>query len=186
MEEFVFEYLLGVVLEKEKTSLLTIETLLCSIVLLVISFLLDLWLCDSAFTQLAESHVDSLSQKGVIVVRHDTLVGKPVADTSVVRKDTLDIITSEETSNTIPGFRVQLMSTQSLSEAMGVRARANSLLSDYNIYIIYDSPYYKIRAGDFRSRYDASQAADYIASHGFPDAWSVPDNVFRDLQKKSR
>ena len=78
------------------------------------------------------------------------------------------------------------MTTQSLSDAMNARAKADSLLRDYNIYIIYDSPYYKIRAGDFRARYDANQAADYIASHGFPDAWLVPDNVFRNPAHKNR
>ncbi|MGO9480241.1 MAG: SPOR domain-containing protein [Candidatus Kryptoniota bacterium] len=118
-----------------------------------------------------------------IAARKDTL-SAPVIGTPVP-KDTLDIISSDAAFNTMPGFRVQLMSTQNLSDAIDARAEADSLLSSYNVYIIYDSPYYKVRAGDFRVRYDATQAADYMASHGFPNAWLVPDNVFKDPQRKS-
>lgn len=115
----------------------------------------------------------------------DTLID--VQDTSVIardtvaaNKDTLDIIMSTEGMNTIPGFRVQIGSTQDLSAAVAERAKAETLLTNYNVYIIYDSPYYKVRAGDFRARYDATQAANFISSHGFSEAWVVPDNVFKN------
>lgn len=132
-----------------------------------------------------EVHQDTLgnSTDTVAVIKEPVL--RLPKDTLVARKDTLDIITSEASFNTMPGFRVQLMSTQDLSEAINTRTTADSLLSNYNVYIIYDSPYYKIRVGDFRAMYDANQAADYIAAHGFPDAWLVPDNVFRNPQRKN-
>lgn len=134
--------------------------------------------------------VQSALSKDTLVVHHDTLSNSADTfaarkDTLAARRDTLDIITSNETLNTIPGFRVQLMSTQDLSEAIDAKARADGLLNSYNVYIIYDSPYYKVRAGDFRARYDANQAADYIAAHGFHEAWLVPDNVFRNPGRKN-
>ena len=189
--KFIIEYLLGAALDKEKNSFAAIEVFHCNVVVFIISILLNPWHFGLASAQSVKSQTDSSGQQGAAVVHHgaldtlmDTIAAPPAGTPS--RKDTLDIITSEEGSNTVPGFRVQLMSTQNLSEAMDARARADSLLSDYDVYIIYDAPYYKIRAGDFRARYDASQAAGYIASHGFPDAWSVPDNVFRNPQKKTR
>ncbi len=105
-------------------------------------------------------------------------------DTLSAKKDTLEILTSNASYDTVPGFRVQLMSTQNLSEAIGAKANADSLLSGYNVYIVYDSPYYKVRVGDFRARYEANQAVAYITGHGFPNAWAVPDNVFRNPPKK--
>jgi hypothetical protein len=128
--------------------------------------------------------VNTLYAKDTLSVKPDSSIIQ--LDTSAtVKRDTLNIITTEEAFNTISGFRVQLMSTQNISEAMAERAKADSMLTAYNVYIIYDAPYYKVRAGDFRTRYEASQAAGYIASHGFPDAWLVPDNVFRNPQRKS-
>ncbi len=107
-------------------------------------------------------------------------------DTTVAtRKDTLDIIIGTEGLNTIAGFRVQIGSTQDLSEAIDERAEAETILTGYNIYIVYDSPYYKVRAGDFRARYDAAQAANYINTHGFTGAWIVPDNVFKNPKAKN-
>ncbi len=126
---------------------------------------------------------DSLSiHSDTLLNRQDTSAVRK--DTLAVRKDTLDIITSESNYNTVPGFRVQLMSTQNLLQAISAKAMADTLLSGYNVYIVYDSPYYKVRAGDFHARYEANRALSYIADHGFPDAWSVPDNVFKNPARK--
>ncbi len=107
-------------------------------------------------------------------------------DTVAARKDTLNIITSEAGANTVPGFRVQVSSTQNLLEAISTESLADSLLPNYNVYIVYDAPYYKVRVGDFRSRYDADRAITYVISHGFPDAWPVPDNVFRNPKDRKQ
>ncbi len=138
---------------------------------------------------------DTLRIGADTLVIRDTLSNKLdtlVLDTSAVRadslaakRDTLDIITSEAGLNTLPGFRVQLMSTQNLLEAISAKAKADSLLKDYNVYIVYDSPYYKLRVGDFHARYEANRAVNYIVDHGFPDAWPVPDNIFRNPAKKN-
>lgn len=106
-------------------------------------------------------------------------------DTVAVKKDTLQILTSSAGYNTVPGFRVQVLTTQTLNKAIEVKAKADSLLPNYNVYIVYDSPYYKVRVGDFRARYEANQAVPFIAEHGFPNAWLVPDNVFRNPVRKS-
>jgi len=138
---------------------------------------------SSSASQRADTSISSVHD--TITVKADTLYGQPDSNTAR-EKDTLDIITSTESLNTIPGFRVQINSTQDISEALDERSKAENLLSDYNVYIIYDSPYYKVRAGDFRARYDAAQVANFISSHGFPGAWVVPDNVFKEPVKKSK
>ncbi len=113
-----------------------------------------------------------------LAVSPDTSMHKK--DTIAVKKDTLEILTSNASYDTVPGFRVQILTTQSLNKAITVKTKADSLLSNYNVYIVYDSPYYKVRVGNFRARYEANQAIPYVADHGFPNAWLVPDNVFRN------
>lgn len=131
----------------------------------------------SSANDTANVATDSLS------ILSDTTGAK--SDTVAAKKDTLQILTSAASYNTIPGFRVQILTTQNLTEAIAMKAKADSLLPSYNIYIVYDSPYYKVRVGDFRARYEANQAVNYIANHGFPNAWSVPDNVFRNPSQPS-
>lgn len=126
---------------------------------------------------------DSLSRNpDTLANRIDT--SAIVKDTLSSKGDTLDIIMGTESLNTIPGFRVQISSTQDLTEALDERTSAQSIFVGYDVYIIYDSPNYKVRVGDFRSRYDATQAATFIVGHGYPGAWVVPDNVFKNPTKK--
>ena len=105
-------------------------------------------------------------------------------DTPLVKKDSLVIISSQPGLSTEPGFRVQIFSSRNLSEAYQVQIKADSLLPGFNVYLIYDPPYYKVRVGDFRARYEANQAAALILLHGFPNAWAVPDNIFKNPSKK--
>lgn len=113
-----------------------------------------------------------------ILVQKDTV--KVQRDTAAVKKDTLIVISSQPGPLTMPGFRIQIFSSRNLSEAYQVKLRADSLLSGFNIYLIYDPPYYKVRVGDFHVRYEANQAMALIVAHGFPNAWVVPDNIFRN------
>ena len=153
---------------------------------------------SGAFAQIPGDSISRTTGPDSVRLMEDSLLTKSdttlaVPDTSMAQKDTvvpprdtLDIITSAENLNTIPGFRVQIGSTQNLSEAVTERAKAETLLSGYNVYIIDDSPYYKVRIGDFRVRYNAAQAANLISSRGFPEAWVVPDNVFKNPAERAR
>ncbi len=141
---------------------------------------------DTSLTGGAVTVVKDTLSPGVDTLHARMDTAAAVKDTVAAKKDTLDIIVGSENYNTTPGFRVQIGSTQDLSEAINERANADTVLTDYNIYIVYDSPNYKVRAGDFRSRYDATQAANYIAAHGFPGAWLVPDSVFRNPPPKNK
>ncbi|MGC8594317.1 MAG: SPOR domain-containing protein [Candidatus Kryptoniota bacterium] len=98
---------------------------------------------------------------------------------TVIKKDSLVIISSRPGLSTASGFRVQIFSSRNLSEAYEIQLKADSLLPGFNIYLIYDPPYYKVRVGDFRARYEANQAAGFIIARGFQNAWVVPDNVFK-------
>lgn len=72
----------------------------------------------------------------------------------------------------IQGFRVQLISTRDQEEARSVMRNAVISFSE-NVYREYDNPYYKIRVGDFQSRYEASKLQEKAVEIGFPEAWVV-------------
>lgn len=72
----------------------------------------------------------------------------------------------------IPGFRVQLIATRNEEEARAVMR--NAVISfDEQVYRQYDNPYYKIRVGDFLSRYEANQLQEEAIALGFHEAWVV-------------
>lgn len=98
---------------------------------------------------------------------------KPVTELQIPKDSTV----VQETSQV--GFRIQLYSTSSIDEAMNTKTNILARLPQDSIYIVYDPPVYKIRLGDFPTRYEASIKLPSIVNMGYADAWIVPDNIVR-------
>jgi hypothetical protein len=105
-------------------------------------------------------------------------------DTSrVAPSEQSDRTTPPETAPELtPGYRVQIISTTSIDEANAKKSLAESLFPAESFYIQYDAPSYKVRGGNFRVRFDADRFRSLIATRGFPDAWVVPERVFKNPQ----
>lgn len=86
-----------------------------------------------------------------------------------------DSVTVEE--EVLQGFRIQIFASASIDEANSTRTSALQKLRVDSVYVVYDSPVYKVRVGDFPSRYDANQRLPLLIEKGFPDAWVVPDRI---------
>lgn len=77
------------------------------------------------------------------------------------------------------GFRIQIYSSSNIDEAMSMKADVMAKLPQDSVYVVYDPPVYKIRLGDYPTRYDASVKLPSIVNMGYSDAWIVPDNIVR-------
>ena len=74
------------------------------------------------------------------------------------------------------GFRVQIFATDLEFEARTVEEEA---LIDFeqSVYLVFDSPNYKIRVGDCRSRAEANKLRQKAIELGYRDAWVVQCKV---------
>ncbi len=81
---------------------------------------------------------------------------------------------------TAPGFRVQVFSSTSIDEANAAKAEVESAFPDIWFYLVYDSPTYKIRAGDFLNRFEAERFAKQCSEKKYKDAWIVPDKIIKN------
>ena len=90
-----------------------------------------------------------------------------------------------ELDSVIEGFRVQVISTQALDKANAV---LSVLLPEFGpeVYIIFDSPNYKLRVGNFTSRVSAEKARKKIASLGYSAPWVIKTKVKRLPRINSR
>lgn len=79
----------------------------------------------------------------------------------------------------VQGFRVQLFSSREIDEAKEKKAEAETQFPGEWFYLEYDPPIYKIRAGNFTNRFDAEQLRGLLAEKGYPDAWVVPEKVYK-------
>ncbi|MFI5252789.1 MAG: SPOR domain-containing protein [Bacteroidota bacterium] len=84
-------------------------------------------------------------------------------------------------SDTVTGYRVQVLFTQDIEAANGARDTLQALLPDEYIYIVYEPPYYKVRVGNYTDRVTANDMQKKIIAKGYTDAWVVPDKVIINL-----
>jgi hypothetical protein len=77
----------------------------------------------------------------------------------------------------IQGFRIQVFSSANVDEAALIKGTVLGKFASDSVYLVYDAPVYKIRVGDFTSRYEANQRLPEFVEKGYRDAWIVPDRV---------
>ena len=96
-------------------------------------------------------------------------------DSQLVRQEDPD-----STQIIIEGFRVQVLATR--DQVNGERLRnklSESFLED--IYIIFESPNYKVRMGNFINRRDAEALRRSLAKKGYPSSWIIRTRIEPNL-----
>jgi len=86
-----------------------------------------------------------------------TVLNTPAADTSIVQ---------------VVGYQVQILQTEDAALARAAVRDAAVMLATA-VDFVFDSPYFKVRAGNFVSRYDAEQLQELALSKGYASAWVV-------------
>ena len=81
-----------------------------------------------------------------------------------------------EKKKSMPGYRVQLYFGNQRKPATDVKAKFLSSFSTVPAYEIYQSPNFKIRVGDFRTKLEAYKLLKQIATE-FPNAFIVADDI---------
>lgn len=79
----------------------------------------------------------------------------------------------------IVGWRVQIFfdsGNNSKSRAFSKKGEFMTKYPDMPVYLMFQSPYYKVRVGDFRSRIDAEGFKQKIVGE-FTDAFVVKDDI---------
>ncbi len=99
----------------------------------------------------------------------DTAWVSPAADSSntvIVNKDhRIDLlvkkqayindVTSRDGKRTDKGFRLMIVSTNNRDEAMAAKTKIYTFFPDLKAYMWYQSPYFRVKAGNFKDRKDA-------------------------------
>lgn len=93
-----------------------------------------------------------------------------------IQKDT-SALNLEDSLTVRNGYRVQLISTQDLYQAETIAKRAEAFFN-LPVYVVFESPYYKVRVGDFLSDLDALGVERKARQNGYPNAWIVPSEVY--------
>ncbi|MBN1154283.1 SPOR domain-containing protein [candidate division KSB1 bacterium] len=90
---------------------------------------------------------------------------------------------TEKPDKNVPGYRVQICAVADEMKAREIQQDAILKFLE-NVYLTFDSPYYKVRVGDCITRFEADMLQHSAIEKGFEDAWVVKTTV--RSQPKSR
>jgi len=119
----------------------------------------------------------------------DTTVLKPVDSNSVVvHKDPrLDMLVkkqaqiNEETSRDArkagKGYRLMIVNTNNRDEAIAAKAKIYTYFPELKAYLFYQSPYFKLKVGNFKERKDAEAYQKRLNIYFPKGVFIMKDNI---------
>ena len=128
------------------------------------------FICSSAFSQ-----ADSLSQRKAdtttVIVHKD-----PRVDMLVKKQIIINDITTREARKTDKGFRLMIISTTKRDEAMAAKTRVYTYFPELKAYLWYQSPYFRLKAGNFKDRKEAESYQKRLNVY-FPNGVFIMNDV---------
>ncbi len=128
------------------------------------------------FTQAQASAHDSLAVGKVQVILKDSridMLGKKMAEYN----ENLSVKTSG--IKMVRGYRLMVLSSSDRNLAMSVRSRLLQSFPEQKIYMTFQSPYIKLKFGNFADKTDAERYRRQISASGIVEGniYMVPETV---------
>lgn len=111
------------------------------------------------------------------------------ADTIIVHKDArVDILNEKQaainkvtarmgSNGLFRGYRLQVLNTRSRDDAFKMKASLLENFPDEKVYVLYQSPYFKVRIGNFVNRNDAEDFKTQLSSYSSQPTYIVEDLI---------
>jgi hypothetical protein len=110
---------------------------------------------------------------------------RPILSTAETSAVVVPLESAEPASlDMIQGYRVQVFSSTSIDEARAKKEEMDLLVPGEWFYLEYESPSYKVRAGNFATRLEADRFARMLSEQGYAGCWAVPRRIYRQPPKK--
>ena len=104
------------------------------------------------FSQTGFAQADS----GNVVVYKDPRLGLLVRKQAQINEET-----TRNSRRTMSGFRIQIVNSTDTNVAIDAKTKVYQLYPELKAYLLFQSPYYRIKVGNFKTR---SEAETYMKS----------------------
>src|SRR5829696_2566372 len=109
--------------------------------------ILSLFFVSATFAQ------DSTALFGPSVIVHKD----PRADALVRKQADINITVKKAAGRTMRGYRLMIVNTNSRDEAIAAKTKIYTHFPDQKAYLTYQSPFFKLKAGNYQTREDAKR-----------------------------
>ena len=119
-----------------------------------ILFVLALFLLKGAF---AQDTTQLLMTGPAVIVHKDARL-----DALVKKQASINLAIKKTTGRTMKGYRLLIINTNSRDEAIAAKTKIYTHFPDQKAYLTYQSPFFKLKAGNYQTREDAKRYQDLM------------------------
>ncbi|MGN6291550.1 MAG: SPOR domain-containing protein [Chitinophagaceae bacterium] len=120
------------------------------------------------------------TDSGQVTVHKD-----PRIDLLITKQAEINEVTSRDARKTGKGFRLLIISTTSREEAIAAKTKVYTYFPELKPYLWHQSPYYKLKAGNFKDRKDAETYQQKLNTY-FPKGVFVMNDIIELKPEKNR
>lgn len=125
-------------------------------------FLLVVLICLLSFAGISQDTLFNPIDTNTVVVHKDSRI-----DLLVKKQAYINEVTSRISRRTDKGFRLMIISTNNREEAMAAKTKVYTFFPELKAYLWYQSPYFRVKAGNFKDRKNAEDYQRRLNSY-FP------------------
>lgn len=109
---------------------------------------------------------------GSVVVHKD-----PRIELLVKKQIEINELTTRNARRSGPGYRIQVVSTNDRNKAFSAKSTIYQQFPELKAYLLYQSPFYKLKVGNFKEREDAEQYLTAIKQYFTDGVYIVRDVI---------
>ena len=86
-------------------------------------------------------------------------------------------MTTRESRRFVQGFRIQVMNSPDRAKVFAAKAKVYEQFPDWKPYLLYQSPNYKLRVGNFKTQDEAQDAMNQLSKLFPAGIYVIPDVI---------
>lgn len=108
---------------------------------------------------------------GVLVLKD------PRIDQLVRKQIEINEVTTRESRRHVPGYRIQVVNSPDRSKVFAAKAKVYEQFPDWKPYLLYQSPNYKLRVGNFKTQEEAQDALKQLSRFFPAGLYIIPEII---------
>jgi hypothetical protein len=100
----------------------------------------------------------------------------PRLDMLVKKQAQINEETSRDARKTMKGYRLLVINTNKRDDAMAAKTKVYTFFPELKAYLIYQSPYFKLKVGNFKERKDAEEYQQRLKLY-FPNGVFIMNDI---------
>lgn len=124
---------------------------------------------------------DTIAYNGPAVIVHKD----PRIDLLVKKQAYVNITLKKASGRTMPGYRLLIVNTNSRDEAIAAKTKIYSHFPDQKAYLVYQSPFFKLKAGNYQTRDEAKRYQELMNTLFPKGVFIINDTIEVKPEKES-